>query len=130
MGTVQGTLYLVFRRGRLNEKTCTPRPVIDTVGRPGQAPGLSAFENLSLRRGEVAQVIDVTMLQHPLCAIPDNVAEGGTPGHVSIVPNNVAGEVNLQLLDEWTATRGQAPPHALTRNVMSAIVQSNVRQQP
>lgn len=126
----QGMLRLVYRRGRLTEKTFTLRPGIDTVGRPGQAPGLSTFETLSLRRGEVAQGIDGALLQPPLRAIPDDVAAGGTQGHVSITPVDAAGGVDQQLLDEWAATRGQSPAHALTGNVLQAVVQINVRQVP
>ena len=130
MATVQASSRLVYRRGRLKEKTFTPRPGIDTVRRPGQAPGLSTFETLSLRRSEIAQVIDVTLLQPPLRAIPDDVAAGGTPGHVSIVPVDTTGAVDKQLLDEWAATHGRSPAHPLTWNVMRAIVQKNVRRQP
>lgn len=124
------TSGFVFRRGRLTEKTFTPRPGIDTVWRPGQAPGLSTFETLSLRRGEVAQVIDVAFLQPPLQAIPDDVAAGWTPGHVSIAPVDTAGSIDQQMLDEWAATRGQSSAHALTGNVLQAVVQINVRQAP
>ncbi len=130
MATAQGISWLVYRRGRLTEKTFTPRPGNDTVWRPGQAPGLSTFETLSLRRGEVAQVIDVTLLQPPLRAIPDDVAAGGAPGHVSITPVDAAGGVDQQLLDEWAANRGHSPAHPLTENVMQAVVQINVRQAP
>ena len=130
MATVHGMSRLIYRRGRENEKTFTPRPGIDTVGRPGQVPGLSTFETLSLQRGQVAQVIDVTLLELPLQAVPDNIAKGGTPGHVSITPVDAAGDVDQQLLDEWAANSGQSPAHPLTRNVMRAVVQSNVRQQP
>lgn len=130
MATVRGMSRLIYRRGRENEKTFTPRPGIDTIGRPGQVPGHSTFETLSLRRDQGAQVIDVTLLQLPLQAIPDNVAKGGTPGHVSITPVDAAGDVDQLLLEEWAATCGQAPAHPLTRNVMRAVVQTNVRQQP
>src|SRR5438876_10757973 len=87
------------------------RPGIDTVGRPGQVAGLSTFESLRLRRGDVAQAIDVTLLQPPLRAIPDDLTAGGTPGHVSIVPVDATGAVDQQLLDEWAATRAQSPMH-------------------
>jgi hypothetical protein len=130
MATAQGMSRLVYRRGRLTEKTFTPRPGIDTVGRPGQAPGLSAFDTLSLRPGEVAQVIEVALLQPPLQAVSDDVAAGGTPGHVSITPVDAAGDVDQPLLDEWAATRGHSPAHPLTGSVMQAIVQTNVRQAP
>ncbi len=130
MPPIIGTSGFVFRRGRLTEKTFTPRPGIDTVWRPGQAPGLSTFESLSLRRGEVAQVIAVVLLQPLLRAIPDDVAAGGTPWYVSIAPVDAAGGIDQQLLDEWAATRGHSPAHALTGNVLQAVVQINVRQAP
>jgi len=130
MATAQGISRLVYRRGRLTEKTFTPRLGSDTVWRPGQAPGLSTSETLSLRRGEIAQVIDVALLQPPLRAIPDDVAAGGTPGHVSITPVDGAGGVDQQLLDEWAATRGHSAAHPLTGKVMQAVVQINVRQAP
>jgi hypothetical protein len=130
MVTAHGTARLVYRRGRLTESTFTPRPGIDTASRPGQAPGLSTFETLSLRRGEVAQVIEVALLQPPLRAVPDDVAAGGTPGHVSITPVDAAGGVDQRLLEDWAATRGRSPTHPLTDNVLQAVVQINVRQPP
>jgi hypothetical protein len=130
MATAHAIARLVYRHGRLNDKTFTPRPLIDTVERPGQFPGLSTFENLKLRRGEVAQVIDLTLLQPPLQAIPDDVAAGGTAGHIAIVPIDATGGVDQQLLDEWAATRGGPLAHSLTRNVLLAVVQKNVRQLP
>ena len=130
MAMAHGMPRLVYRRGRLTERTFAPRPGIDTVARPGQTPGLSTFETLSLRRGEVAQVVDVALLQPPLRAVPDDTAAGGTPGHVSITPVDAAGCVDQQLLDQWAATRGHSPAHPLTGNVMQAIVQTNVRQTP
>lgn len=130
MATAQGMPRLVYRRGRLDAMTFTPRLGIDTVGRPGQAPGLSTFETVRLRRREKAQGIDLMLLQPPLRGIPDDPAAGGTAGHVSIVPVDVNGNVDQQLLDEWAASRGQSPPHPLTGDVMAAIVQKDVRQQP
>ena len=130
MSPIVQTSGFVFRRGRLTEKTFTPRPGIDTVWRPGQAPGLSTFETLGLRRGEVSQVIAVALLQSPLRAIPDDVAAGGTPGHISITPVDADGSIDQQMLNEWAATRGQSPAHALTGNVLQAVVQINVRQAP
>jgi hypothetical protein len=130
MATAHGTARFVYRRGRKKELHFTPRPGIDTTGRPGQAAGLSTFETVRLKRGDFAQLIDVTLLQPPLRAIPDDPTAGGTPGHVAIVPVDAMGAVDQQLLDEWAATRGQSPAHPLTLNVMGAVVQTDVRQQP
>jgi hypothetical protein len=75
-------------------------------------------------------MIDLTLLKPPLRGIPDDPSAGGTPGHVAIVPVDANGAVDQQLLDEWAASRGQDPPHPLTQNVMGAVVQADVRQQP
>lgn len=78
----------------------------------------------------MAQGIDLALLAPPLRGIPDDAVAGGTAGHVAIVPVDAAGAVDQQLLDQWAASRGQAPPHPLTQAVLDAIVEVNVRQQP
>jgi hypothetical protein len=113
---------IVYRRGRLTAKNFTPRPGADTIAKPGQAPGLSAFVTLTLAQGEIAQEIDLALLQPPLQAIPDDPALGGTPGHVAITPCDASCAVDQQLLEAWAATRGQLPPHPLTQVVLDAVV--------
>ena len=81
----------------------------------------------TLRRGEIGQGINLSLLRPPLAAIADDPEMGGTPGHVSIAPVNSAGEVDQQLLEEWAASRDTGAPHALTQLVLDAIVENNVR---
>lgn len=125
--TSQGVVY---RSGNRTEQNFTPRPGKDTTGRPGQAPGLSTFRPYELGPREKVQVIDLTLLQSPLRAFDDDPTEGGTAGHVSIVPVDSAGEVDQALLEEWARSRGSSPAHRLTELVLAAVVQVNLRRQP
>jgi hypothetical protein len=52
----------------------------------------------------------------------------GDDGHVSIVPVNPAGELDMIKLEEWAATRGSATPHSLTILVLKAIVEHDIRR--
>ncbi len=86
----------------------TPRPRKDTVGKPGQAPGLSTFIALELAvlPGEKAQVIDLELLGGPLRGYEDQPgSEGAVDGHVSIAPAKADRSVDQDLLDAWAATR-------------------------
>ncbi len=78
----------------------------------------------------MAQQIDLTLLQPPLVAIPDDATAGGTPGHVAIVPVDNNGKLNQQLLEEWAAARAGGVSHWLSEIVMNAVVKVNLRQQP
>lgn len=67
---------LVYRGGSATIVSLTPRAGKDTMGRPGQAPGLSVFDSLerAARLGaRVIQVIDLDLLEPPLRAFPDDV---------------------------------------------------------
>lgn len=122
---------LVYRNGGLTARNLTPRLVKDTEGRPGQAPDLSTSEYLTQSPGQrtKAQVIDLDLLEPPLCGIPDNLSEGGTPGHVAITPVRSDGEVDSDRLRDWAESRerlGDDPDavHELTRIVIDAVVDS------
>jgi hypothetical protein len=130
MPSVQGTVRVVYRLGPFRATNFTPRPGKDTVGRPGQAPGLSTFEVIRLGRKDKAQVIDLALLQPPLQAIPDDPGADGTPGHVSIVPVDDTGAVDQQLLDAWASWRIQSSIHPLTQIVMDAVVQQDLKGPP
>ncbi len=119
------TAGTVYRCGAATKANLTPRPGRDTVGRTGQMPGLSTFG--SLQASVKGQQIDLALLQMPLRAFADDSAEGGTAGHVTIVPINEAGEVDRALLDEWAATRATDEHHRLTDLIVAAIAQPNVR---
>jgi hypothetical protein len=80
----------------------------------------------TLSKGEKGQEIDLALLRFPLPAIADNPEEGGTPGHVTIVPVNEAGEIGQPLLEEWAASRDTDVQHPLTRILLEAIVEANV----
>jgi hypothetical protein len=123
---------IIYRRGSRTSDNLTPRPVKDTVARPGKAPGLSAFDTLAsaAQTGDKAQGIDVGRLHPPLAAIPDDPGRGGTPGHVSVCPVDAAGNVDQQKLDDWAASRGTGQTHPLTQDVLDAIVNPDVRRQP
>jgi len=85
---------------------------------------LSVFESLERATGPgaKAQVIDLDLLQSPLRGYPDDVALGGSEGHVAIAPATEEGEVDLALLEEWARTRRGNRTHEFTRLVMLAVV--------
>ena len=118
---------ILYRLGSLTSDNFTPRAGKDTIGGPGQAAGLSMFEELVLASGRKAQAIDSERLRLPLKAIPDNPAEGGTEGHVAIAPIDAQGRVDQALLDEWASTRGTGQVHRLTQIVLDAIVEVDIR---
>jgi hypothetical protein len=111
----------------LTSDNFTPRPEKDTVGAPGQAPGLSTFISLTLAPRQKAQAIDVGLLQPPLAAIADDPQAGGMEGHVAITPVDGTGQINQQQLDEWASFRGTGRMHAFTQIVLDAVVEVDVR---
>jgi hypothetical protein len=111
---------IVYRRGQLKSRDFTPRPGKDTVGRPGQLPGLSTFRTPT--PGKRVQKIDLARLRPPLRAFADDPAKGGTAGHVAILPVDDSGEVDQALLEEWAASRGSAETHPLTQFVLDTVV--------
>ncbi len=118
---------LVYRSGSAREDNLTPRPGKDTVGKPGQAPGLSTFKTLDLavQPREKAQVIDLDLLESPLRGYEDEPGlEGGVVGHVSIAPARPDGNIDQDLLAEWAATRNSGVTHRLTEVVKNALVDS------
>jgi hypothetical protein len=127
MATTIRTTGIVYRRGSKTNRNLTPRPGIDTVGRPGQEPGLSTSE--TLRPGVVGQGIDLAMLPATLKAFADDPAIGGSPGHVAIVPVDAAGTIDWQLLQEWAASRNSGQPHPLTIMLENAIVEIDAEGQ-
>lgn len=82
---------VIYIWGSLTVDNFTPRPGKDTIGRPGQQPGLSASEVIP--PGKKAQGIDSNRLNAPLKAIPDKTEQGGVPGHYAIAPSDEMGEV-------------------------------------
>ncbi len=115
---------IVYIWGNLTVDNFTPRPDKDTVGRPGQEPGLSASEVPPL--GRKAQGIDLTKLMHPLKAIPDDVTQGGTPGHIAISPVDATGNVDSKGLEEWASYRKTGQTHRFTQMLLDAVVETNV----
>jgi hypothetical protein len=113
---------VVYRKGTRSSDNLTPRPGKDTIGRPGQAPGLSTFETLELKTGERAQMIDLGQLSAPLRGIPDDTQVGGIEGHVSLVPIDTAGNIDQHGLQDWAASRGTSSIHLFTQMVRSAII--------
>lgn len=116
---------IVFIWGNLTSDNFTPRPEKDTIGRPGQQPGLSASDTIP--PGRKAQGIDIDRLKPPLRAFPDDVAKGGTAGHFAIAPVDTNGEVDAKKLDAWASSRGTGRTHELTQIVLDAVVQANVK---
>jgi hypothetical protein len=118
---------LVYRSGSARDDNLTPRPGKDTVGKPGQAPGLSTFRMLELavEPGDRVQVIDLDRLENPLHAYEDQPGlEGAMDGHVSIAPARPDGRIDQELLAEWSATRNTNATHWLTKLMKNAIVET------
>jgi hypothetical protein len=92
-------------------------------------PGLSAYAGLELAVGEKAQKIDLSLLQPPLAAVPDDASPGGEPGHITITVLDAAGNVDQQQLEQWAAARDQEQAHPLTQLLAEAIVEEVARRQ-
>jgi len=116
---------IIYVWGNLTADNFTPRPGNDTVGKPGQQPGLSASD--ALPPGKKAQGIDTDRLKPPLKAIADDPKLGGDPGHLAIAPVDGNGNVDLQLLEDWAKARGTGQIHPLTQNLLDAVVQPNAK---
>jgi hypothetical protein len=125
MAPTPRTSGFVYRRGSLTARTFTPRPEIDTTGKPGTSPGLSTVE--TLETGIKGHRIDLSRLRPPLQAFADDPNEGGDVGHVAIVPVDETGAVDQQLLESWAAYRDQEGEHPLTTIVLEAVVGKNAR---
>lgn len=115
---------VVYIWGNLTADNFTPRPGKDTVGGPGQKPGLSAFESPPTNRK--SQGVDLAMIRPALKAFPDQQDEGGTPGHVAIAPVDRSGEVDVVALEQWASFRKTGRVHPLTQILLDAVVEPNV----
>jgi hypothetical protein len=111
---------IAYRLGSRTSDNLTPRPDKDTVGRPGQAPGLSVQS--TAKSSCKSQCIDLDRLTAPLAAIPDDPSKGGTSGHIAIAPVDLDGKIDLGLLHQWAASRGTSRTHVLTQILLDAIV--------
>lgn len=109
---------IVYRYGNLTPAGFTPRPGRDTEG---SLAGLSSF-TIPPPRGR-AQAIDTDKLAPPLRAFPDRA---DNPHHVSIAPADSEGNIDMEQLREWAASRGGATIHRLTQLAMNAVVPRNV----
>jgi hypothetical protein len=116
---------IVYIWGNLTSDNFTPRPGKDTVGGPGQEPGLSASG--AIPPGRKVQGIDTEKLKPPLMAIPDDINQGGMAGHFSIAPVSETGHVDREQLENWAAFRGTGDTHELTQLLLDAVVQPNVK---
>ena len=111
---------IAYRLGARTSNNFTPRPDKDTVGRPGQAPGLSV--STAAKPGRKSQLVELDLLAAPLSAIADDPSKGGTPGHIAIAPVDRDGRIDQSLLDEWAATRATGQTHSMTQILLDAIV--------
>jgi hypothetical protein len=116
---------IVYIWGNLTSANFTPRPGKDTVGGPGQQPGLSASD--AVPAGRKGQAIDTEKLKPPLRVIPDDTTQGGIAGHFAIAPVNAMGEVDVRQLEAWADSRGTGQTHALTQILFDAVVEPNVK---
>jgi hypothetical protein len=114
----------VYRRGNLTAKQFTPRED-DTRAEPGAAPGIST--DRTLEDGVKGQRIDLGQLPAGFGAFEDDPAEGGTEGHITIAPVDENGAIHQQRLEEWARSRDSGDEHELTRLLLEAVVEKNVR---
>jgi hypothetical protein len=114
----------VYRSGSPTDLTMTPRPDDDVSSEIPKA-GLSAWRTLeaAVKIGKRAQKIDLAMLDPAVLGCFQD-----EQGHVSIVPIDPAGNLDMIKLTEWAATRGSPTPHPFTTMVVKAIVEPNVRR--
>lgn len=102
----------------------TPRPE-DDVSTNLEEAGLSTWRDLeaAIPAGGKGQKIDLAKLDSTrLGCFQDE------HGHVSIVPVNQAGDLDMIKLAEWAATRGSSLLHPFTAIVVKAIVERDVRR--
>lgn len=116
---------IIYVWGNLTADNFTPRPEKDTLGKPGQMPGLSALKYVP--QGNKAQGIEMESIQLPLKTFPDDVARGGSPDHFAIAPIDENGEVDLEALRDWASYRKSGKTHKLTQSLLSAVVEPNVK---
>jgi hypothetical protein len=116
---------IVYIWGNLTNDNFTPRPGKDTVGEPGQQPGLSASH--AIPPGRKGQGIDLDKLKPPLGAFADDTAKGGTPGHFAIAPVDEKGQVDVNNLEAWAKSRGTGQTHEYTQILLDAVVEPNVK---
>ena len=112
----------VFRKGSNTNVSMTPRPGED-VSPDLQKAGLSTWRDLeaAIPVGGKGQKIDVAKLDSAVLGCYQDEA-----GHVSIVPIDKDGGLDMIKLAEWAATRGSATLHPFTMIVVNAIVERDV----
>ena len=102
----------------------TPRPDHD-VSPDLREAGLSTGRDLeaAIKPGGKGQKIDLALLDPALlgCFQDQN-------GHVSIVPIDADGNMDMMKLADWAATWSSNEVHPLTTMVMDAIVEKNVKR--
>ena len=114
----------VYRSGSAREKDMTPRPGRDVSRDLGEA-GLSTWRNLeaAVKPNGKAQKIDLGKLDYLLLGC----FEDGN-GHVSIVPVDAAGNLDMMKLEEWAASLATGEAHPLSQMVIAAIVDTNIKR--
>src|SRR4051812_17890125 len=114
----------VYRKGSDSLLAMTPRPD-DDVSTDLQEAGLSTWREFTaaVTPGKKGQKIDLSKLDTAVfgCFQDDD-------GHVSIVPVDAEGNLDMMKLAEWAATRGAQAPHPLTVMLVKAIVERNIRR--
>ncbi len=114
----------VYRGGSTRDKDMTPRPGRD-VSSNLQDAGLSTWRDLesAVKPGGKAQKIDLAKLDHGLlgCFQDEN-------GHVSLVPVDAEGNLDMMKLTEWAGSVAAGVSHPLTQMVLRAIAEPNVKR--
>ena len=116
---------IIYIWGNLTVDNFTPRQGKDTVGGPGQQPGLSASE--AIPPGRKAQGIDADKIKPPLRAFADDPKQGGEPGHFAIAPMDENGAVDVTKLENWAMSRGTGQIHEFTQALLDEVIEPNVK---
>ena len=113
----------VYRSGSRTDLTMTPRP--KDVSADLQEAGLSVWRDLeaAINLDGKAQKIDLSKLDPSILGCFQD-----QHGHVSIVPLDADGKLDMIKLAEWAATRDSAAPHPFTKMIIDAVVERNVRR--
>ena len=115
----------VYRSGSKSDANMTPRPE-DDVSPDLHEAGLStwrALESAIKKPKGTAQKIDLARLDSAILGCFQDEY-----GHVSIVPIDQNGQLDMIVLAEWAATRDTQTLHPLTQLVLDAVVEVNVRR--
>lgn len=114
----------VYRSGGKSDDNLTPRPDDDVSFNVADA-GVSTWRKLedAIRPGMKGIRIDLARIDATAFGCYED-----KQGHVSIVPVDATGQLDMMKLAEWAAARGTGSVHPLTQVLLAAVVDHKVRR--